>query len=34
MIVVGKDGVCARAKNTPSLLSATAYGDAISIQLA
>ena len=34
MIVVGKDGVCARAKNTPSLLSATAYGDTISIQLA
>ena len=34
MIVVGKDGVCARAKNTPSLLSATAYGDVISIQLA
>ncbi|MFM8860240.1 MAG: isoaspartyl peptidase/L-asparaginase family protein [Methylocystis sp.] len=34
MIVVGKDGVCARAKNTPSLLSATAYGGTISIQLA
>ncbi len=34
MIVIGKDGVCARAKNTPSLLSATAYNGAITIQLA
>lgn len=34
MIVIGKDGICARAKNTPSLLSATAYNGAITIQLA
>jgi beta-aspartyl-peptidase (threonine type) len=34
MIVIGKDGVCARAKNTPSLLSATAYNGVITVDLA
>lgn len=34
MIVIGKDGVCARARNTPSLLSAVAYNGAITIQVA